>query len=80
MDGCAEEMRQDNAFSGLNKVQMADSVAGSLSTVTEIVTELHTMLEDYSPAWYSEKQHIRTEQALIELKRLLSSRFRVSPA
>lgn len=43
-----------------------------LAEVTSILEELFIMLEDYSPAWYTEEQRLRTLNALLRAGRLTS--------
>jgi hypothetical protein len=47
-----------------------DTEAATLHEVSNLMRELHTLLEDYSPVWYSEQHHSRTELALRQLDRL----------
>jgi hypothetical protein len=49
-----------------------------LTRVNAVLQELHVLLEDYSPAWFSQEQHERTEGALRELNRLIPSRPNLS--
>jgi len=32
--------------------------------LVEVLSELHELLEDYSPTWYTEEHHLRLESAL----------------
>lgn len=43
-----------------------------LAEVTSILEELFLLLEDYSPAWYTEEQRLRTLNALLRARRLSS--------
>jgi hypothetical protein len=46
----------------------------TLTQVSSVVRELHGLLEDYAPAWYSERHHNLAEQAIEELERIISLR------
>jgi len=45
-----------------------------LARASDVLKELHALLEDYAPMWFTEVQHKRTENALHELNRLIPSR------
>ena len=47
--------------------------AAVLERTHDVLTELHTLLEDYAPAWFPQKQSERTEKVLRELNRLIPS-------
>jgi hypothetical protein len=51
-------------------IAVRDTEAAALHEVRNLMHELHTLLEDYAPAWYSEQHHSRTELALRQLDRL----------
>jgi len=38
--------------------------AGRQAQLAEVLSELHSLLEEYWPAWYSEELHHKTELAL----------------
>ncbi len=65
----------------VDRMRLSDGVDESLAPtelalehVKDVVTELHSLLEDYAPSWYSERHCIRTEQALHELNQLIASK------
>jgi hypothetical protein len=54
----------------LRNPAIRDTEAAALHEVRNLMNELHTLLEDYAPAWYSEQHHNRTKLALRQLNRL----------
>jgi hypothetical protein len=51
--------------------------AHALKQGGDILRELHTLLEDYAPIWYTERYHAGIEQILRDLKNLNYSRSTV---
>jgi len=45
-----------------------------LVRASDVLKELHALLEDYAPMWFTEVQNKRTENALHELNRLIPPR------
>jgi hypothetical protein len=48
---------------------------GVLERTSDVLAELHGLLESYAPMWFTEEQHERVETALRELNRLRPSRI-----
>jgi hypothetical protein len=51
-----------------------EQTSGTISQVRDILNELHTLLSDYSPTWFTQAHYERTEEALRGLNRLIPSR------
>lgn len=54
----------------LRNLVIRDTEAAALHEVRNLVHELHTLLEDYAPTWYSEQHYNRIKLALRQLDRL----------
>jgi len=56
---------------------VAENLEGAskvLAHASDALKELHALLEDYAPLWFTEGHHQRTEKALHELNRLIPCR------
>jgi hypothetical protein len=56
------------------KADNNEQTSSTLSNVREVLDELHTLLADHSPTWFTQEHFERTEKALRRLNVLLPSR------
>jgi septation ring formation regulator EzrA len=56
--------RMDLAESQMNNLELSQSEPG-IPTTREVLEELYELLEDYAPAWYTERHHKRAVAALV---------------
>jgi hypothetical protein len=59
-------------------VDSNEAVAQVLTKTGDILRELHTLLEECAPTWYTERHRVGTEQALHDLNQFISRRPAVS--
>jgi len=58
---------------GKKVAERVETHPAGLPEVTDVMREMYTLLQDYSPSWYSEHHHNRIQQALRQLERLQCS-------
>jgi hypothetical protein len=49
-----------------------EQMSRTITRVRDVLAELHALLGDYSPMWFTEGENERTERALHDLNRLVS--------
>jgi hypothetical protein len=52
------------AVSGHTSPESRETPASQEKALVEALSDLHDLLEDYSPAWYTEEHHRKAESAL----------------
>jgi hypothetical protein len=55
-------------------VNSNEAAAQVLTKAGDILRELHTLLEDYAPTWFTERHNALAEQALHDLNQFISRR------
>jgi len=58
------ERKASHNSSASRSVVAAASAESDVRTLTDLLSELQGLLEDYSPAWYGEDLHERIDAAL----------------
>ncbi len=59
-------------------IQNNDHASIAIAHAYDVLRDLHALLDDYAPMWFTEVHHKRAERALYELNRLVPSRRNLS--
>jgi hypothetical protein len=72
---------RDPLTPGSSNYRVVDGTEADAKVLTQagdILRELHTLLEDYAPVWYTERHHAGIVQTLHDLNQFISRRSTVS--
>jgi hypothetical protein len=65
-----------NRHKSVSRGRFADNeqAPNTLSQVRDVLDEIHSLLADYSPVWFTQAHYERTQEALRWLSRVVPSR------